>query len=1732
MKENTLTLFLELEKAKKEYRKSLRSLVSVVLVALLFITTALPTFTKAAFTDSLYLNGPVLNGQPTLVLDAYGIEFSDDVLEDSSDASLWETEPSDGNQIKVFVQPDYSALDLANLKDEDFLKSGRIRYNLYFSDGEQQSEVYTDQEVYVYFSPGSVYTLYDNLVKEFRLKYQQIKNDDDFYDYYLSSISFLELYLREALPQNNAYAWKDSTNGGQFGDNPGYQEINNLLNVPENNFYSSLKERNTPFHRANSEEGLYLAPYYPIQYNRMPNYESVYRVNETAYIPKGYYMTDYSQKKDISVSELEKFYATTLNIPGLYNETFKLFYNPEQRMINSPDVFYTMQRLSVDSSYLNAVAAGKYLTMNGMMVDGEFFSLPTFTNNFYLNKEKISPLNIEYSTLYRENSLFALDVELTPTENSQMEYRNILVPALDGYYNYNQEFIPAETNKVYGLENNFTRGHEIENDSSIQTVGTQRGYIVEDVEKIQSNIIPITVPAPKEHHIDNDLSPDEAKAAVQKYLDDGTLVDNMVSPLTKADKLEDFLNWLLDEGGPNECLYQYYAWDATSTVAFNTIIDRPGMYDKITGGIKRINTDSDSADDMNDEDSARLAFMALWPEERGSELARYIAYKYYSGAGTRNDIDNISSSLLPPSVKGAAQWAKDNNFSMQTVLEEGNQDDIGRVLMSVINDDNVDNGIECGLYSAEGVYDGASAGDDTGILGGIGGFFKNLRDSLIEAIKWVIDVIFGNIFKFASEGILWLGYNIFRISALGSASVTTASGGFGYVENTMNAATVDGTSSSMANAYSVLQNLAILMLVLVVIWYGFGAVIGDMANGLVAQVELKDMFPRLFIAIFMIGGSINGDVFSGTFIVVDALLWVVDSLTIAVLSADSFGDINALFNFAGKLGNDWSPDAVGAMLLFILSIIMFFFLMAGALLFLTRMLLIWILILFAPIAWFFYIHRSTEGITKTWLRMLTQTISIQFFWIMLLIIFGLIFSMPTETIWGFNIDDIDANSIPASAIQGEDIGSGSAPEPAPKSYQNNIDISPQEINYMNRGYLNQDDIYYTTTGIDYVQNSSNEAELLPIWNWSPIDLNLAVVGSDSIQSQILQGITDYVPGGPTFAASMVTMLGIVYSGLIAIIFFFLMLKLTSQFANSALANGVGTMQGVGQQLKQQFNQSNPARKMVEGGTRRLLNPKEALKDPSRVAGQARRAGLVGAGAAGAAIAKGKELRNKGLKGSAAAATEALKDKTTRAALGAREAVKKEASIWNKAFGRGDKKPLAEKKAELRKEMDEFIRTGKLKGDDKLEARAAMAKLGLKGNTEELSKTQRHDVANEMLKQRVKRGKDADFELAVIKRFGDTLGNIESKVSDMEKSGDPAQCERAANIRQSLQSFRAQHEQQYTEAGIKQYNEIVKKDPSARNYNMERHIALEHVRGDLKISQQELVSESAATLKSYAQNPERITQIREVAANNELKQQYQHAHELERKHGELVQARDHAKDVSSHVAAQKELERVEAAMAQVDGTTVNKYKNAVNEYNRIKSAARDIGITPEEIVEARGFANQRIQEAQNATLASAALQTDNTLGTRRQIKQRIVEDAMDAYKEALPQELPDSEKQQIAEKEILSHKEQLVEFYSRQSSYEGFFPKYDDKYLPPDDEPTPPSGGGTELPSNANQPLPTTAAELSTSATQGGTADAVSTGEGITDDSEDISSPPLFEENTVDYLDEEPPYAPGERSDGL
>ena len=1208
MKESSITLFLELEKAKKEYKKSLTTLVSIILCSILFITIAAPAMTRAAFVGSNVLVGPVINGKPTIELKAYGIEFNEELLSSNPDAKQWETEPNPDNAITVYIQPDYSYKKIVTGEDEEFKSTGEIKYNLYFINGDKRSEVYSNEDVYVYFSPGSTYTKYNNLKKEITSSSGSlIRTDEEFYDYYLSGMLFLELYLKEALPQNNAHVWKD-INNNMVKEHPYYELLNNQLSYPEKDYLETLKGRETIFHVTNSDKGVYTPSYSPIQYHTMPEWESVYRINESAYIPKTYFSTDLTQDKNMTDVKLNDFYANLMNIPGLYQETFELFYDIDTRL-QEESKYISLQRLNVTDNLFGENLRDGYVSATETIKGYDYFTLFTFTNNFYKTNNSTSPLNIEYDVLYGGSTLNNLDMSVDKiTTISLKDYEQNLIPmSMDNIYDDNLEKF-----SVYTLEKEYARATTIKrpvDTSTISTAIVEEEYKSVETEKIKSNVVSIMVPREAD---DRTVYIVISEEELQEKITDGTVKMNL-SDSEQNDNFKHFLNQVCDSPWDK---YQVYAWDDKSTTAFNNLVANDDYYKIIKDGIKGplIEGDLQNEDDMSNSDARLLVFLAGWGQESPTWLYEAIANGttgtwFWEGAEVSIKHD-VPTELIPPPSASLATWAKEHN--LEYVVKNYSDKDLTSILNCVVDDE----GIDVPLMKNEGALGTVSPGGDTKAAD----FFGKMVQSLIDAFSKILDLIIGNAFYALAKINLWAGFTIFSLTATGTSQATQAHGPFGYIESVMSGPQETGsTSIKMIDGYSMLQNISILIVLIIVVWYGFGAVMGDMMTGIIGQTNLKEMFPRLVIAIFMIGTTTNGHIFSGSIIIADLVLYIVDSFTQGILAASggdgSVLDISTMFGL-GNLVTEDSPNFIAAMMLFIITLGMLFLFVAGAFLFIARIIVIWVLILMAPICWAFYVHNSTASIATQWLKTFVKTTAVQFFWILLIIVFAIVFSMPKSTILGIDptADSAKGNGSGSTTetetgTEGETSDAGTGNDYSSIIDKDGLDSLVRTINYEYKesGYEKQKEIYQ----IVFESNIDSYNRIVSIAEAEEI----GETGTEVIEGPAKAFDSGIDLSGTSIPDSGLTqIINVFLTGLMAGMFFFMLLKSTSSLVSGAVISGVGTVQSVGNNLKNQLQRpakapvralNNKINKTGDGLATAVTNPrKTAIKGAAQL-GKAR-----------------------------------------------------------------------------------------------------------------------------------------------------------------------------------------------------------------------------------------------------------------------------------------------------------------------------------------------------------------------------------------------------------------------------------------------------------------------------------------------------------------------------------------------
>jgi len=1521
MREDSITLYLELEKAKRTYNKSLKTMVISALLLVVFAAIALPGITKASFVGSDVINGPVIEGKPTIELDAYGVSFNPELLKTDADAKQWETAPKETNRIKVYVEPAFSVADITAGKDKNFAGTGRLRYNLYFVNGTNRSRVYSDQEVYVYFSPGSAYTTYKNLQSEFSLKQSLLVNDKDFHDYYLSNFLFLELYLKEALPQNGTFTWA----AGNGIDATNLTTLNNAFAAPASDSAATLKNRSNPYHAAGTDKGLYLAPYSPIQYQAMPEWETAYRLPEVAYVAKTYFPEGLGDSKSLTQRDLEVFYTKLMNVPGLYDESFRTFYDPTKHL-GLVDDFYTLSRTSVSdvSQLLSRDSHSGYYNAAGTLVGSgyDFLALPTFAGNFYRPATLVSPLNLEYGFLANQPALAGLNASDYGTA-ATTQTTNVLVPLAtdngDSYLANNG----VDTFSVYTLERNSMRLTDLTNKAGgISTAGIDTTV---PSDKLKSQVVPVLLTAPadfpgvKENYTYTQLKtmyddPKNTKLSDYKFTSP-ELLNALFNTISDADRKSSSNDVVRNAFKP----YQTYQillstpaaktqWDRLFADAgsngkriiniglsnqagkrviedgINTVIlgaDNPAIFD---AAAKLLGEKSSSDGTVNQSNVPILGDMMIWlagatnPDSSQTWTQMAAPGKLTSDAtsdvGQKSWNPLLRLSKVP--INAAAgngdyqaftviQWLSAQHKTFTLVPIKPKADAAGNIIGS----------------------DRASATTNATPVNNVDGkdFFTLLIDALVRFVKFILDNIIGNIFKMLAQLDFWVGGAIFKSAALGTANATQAAGPMNYLSTTMHGNTVAGGYSAMEQGYIMLQNLSLLMLVLIVVWYGFGAAVGDAAGGLIAQTELKDMFPRLAVAVFMIGTTVGGHIFSGSLILANLMLWVMDSLTIAVLSSGGFANFDNLFNVASKLGTG-TPDFIAAAMLFLISLVMLVLFIAAACLFVARIILIWVLVLMGPLAWMFYAHHSTQSITRTWLKMLTQTIAIQFFWIVMLLIFTTIFAMDFTNIIGFGGTPAGstvatatvAPSGSAAGVSGsESYVSSNATVEAPGTYtsaiqgyngsydknslagitgdmtsggtgSNSLGIDSTNIQnvgsykgvsngYQDRSYYNQETVVSDT----YTSNVARQTQLLKVaGTWY----------GDAAQSATT-GSVGNTPMDAGLQGSFTQIMNVLLSGIISGIFFFTLLKFTSRFASSALVSGMSTVNGVGGALREQLSRTTnlpgrAARSTIKGIGDRVAHPFKTTREDLSRGRAATTNAASGIGSARRKLsAAGNAIRTKGPVGAAGAAVQTQADK-----------------VRNFGSDLGHLAGGTRYKGDLHEKMNQ-LRTKQLPAPEAARVQKLMAQHGIAGDDYQAAldnPVSRNKLESVYAKEMLDTEREATASAHLTKHQGHSLEELRSEAKTAANSGDSTT---ATRLNRVMGAALTQVDEQLGDTNIQLYQTKLAAGEIATDHNYERLIAAKEIVDSGNLARRTDRDQKIAKVKALSPAPPQVEKVLET-----------------------------------------------------------------------------------------------------------------------------------------------------------------------------------------------------------------------------------------------------------------------------
>lgn len=1434
-----VTLFLEMEKAEKEQKKSLKTFLITVFMLVVFTTIALPGIVTASFINSDVINGPIIEKNPSIALDVYGIEFNEEILKNEPDSKQWETTPSENNKITAYIEPLFSAEEIASGNSEEFNKTGNIEYKVYFSNGENRSKVYTNADVYMYISPGSTYTTYDKLKKEIVLKQDIIKQNTDFFDYYNSVMLFTELYLKEALPQNSKYSWETANDIAP--NNPLTDSLNNLMTGKgKTNFTSEDKT------------GLYIPSYHPIQYHKMPEWETMYRLTNIGYIENSYFSNDFKNQKNISSIELERFYTQLMNIPNLYEETFELFYNPLKRGTNESE-YYTINRILFIDQTLNQNNFSGYKNATGDIVgDGyNYFAIPTLIQNFYKAEDIASPLDIEYGFLQGAPPLYT-EISLDKI-NKDVAYIIPLSSDKEEIYTYQNEI---ETYATYTLEKNANRLLQLENsnNSGFTSVNPTTANLNPNVEKIKSNVIEVRF-SPKN---DSDLwtksiNISEFKSLLNARFNpiwEDTIING--APLTEAQfttsELQKLLNeyWDWAESGDigsgmtskenakalgKILIWTIYSWDSDSTTAFYKFLQdtshKFGNTEK--SGVSLFNHILDNIGDgdgglvrgYNNHAARRLAFFSLWADnspslaaegKRTLEIATQIQ-NYAKILSSNEDIKNKynTSLIFDPSAYNQTDPKEIVRiYSIKSLLDallktSSTNDHIkessfAAIIVSVID---LNSGISLNVLdknATEGSLISVEENND-------GGFFASLLKNLGLFLEKVLNIFIGELFYWMSDFLLKLGFNLFWNTATGTAKATGANpnvdGAVGYLNTVLDGGTGPNNYSSMEAGYIMLQNIALLMIVLVVMWYGFAAAVGDVSGGLIAQKELKDMFPRLVIAIAMIGFTVNGEIFSLSLTLSNIILWITDNLTLSILGTGVFENIDSLFNISQRMGAGQglgSINFMAAIILFIFALVMVILFVAGAVLFIGRIILIWILVLMGPLAWMFYVNKATQNITVTWLKMLTQTITLQFFWIVMLMIFASVFSMDFTSILGTdginNIDTDNPREIevvstvnPSSGMDGFYTALNTE-ENISQSWTDDTDnvtgkVSSVSPLYYDRQYLNQQKIVKSV----YDMNVQKEGRF--------VSVNPSTGTDDLIATENTKNET-----------TMTQVLDISLAGIVAGIFFFTLLKFTSRFASSAMMSGLNTVNAVGNGVKEQFNRASS---IPQNAAKSVINKAAHPIKTSKQGYQAIKTGKQKADDVMNTVAQQGGV-TEAIKNRVDATKQAIKD----APKGVIEAAQSRANMLKGNLGKGK---------ENGKERLEAFAKGTLNADDEKKVTNIMRDMNLQETDyKKLKGVDRDKVDAAFRQELIKDAQKEEVDRRLLSSAGKTLGTLEREENRALQVGNQ---DKAKEIRSQIDSVAKAVESDYSAEKVEQYVKGHLAGNIPRDEKME-HMASMHV----------------------------------------------------------------------------------------------------------------------------------------------------------------------------------------------------------------------------------------------------------------------------------------------------------------
>lgn len=300
----------------------------------------------------------------------------------------------DGSPLKamrysvVFAQDRASALQKAASGTTAKGKDAKLD----ITEAEYYSPVYHNNEAYVYFSPKSVIEQYAAVKAEysqFRTELERRASNGDAKavvesGMYLATLAILESYLNETLMQDGTRAWSNfnteawSANGSfagvakLIGENKmtAYARVNNSLSATDGKTsptfldFDGLRARENVFHKAGTNDGIYVAPYSPIQFHAMPTSEDTYRFQVLASVPVSDLgeVTSYtslfgalfdkvftkSNPKSVienlqagSASSSDALFTTMMlhDVKDGYSKSFNAFYNPLKGPSGNGDLF-------------------------------------------------------------------------------------------------------------------------------------------------------------------------------------------------------------------------------------------------------------------------------------------------------------------------------------------------------------------------------------------------------------------------------------------------------------------------------------------------------------------------------------------------------------------------------------------------------------------------------------------------------------------------------------------------------------------------------------------------------------------------------------------------------------------------------------------------------------------------------------------------------------------------------------------------------------------------------------------------------------------------------------------------------------------------------------------------------------------------------------------------------------------------------------------------------------------------------------------------------------------------------------------------------------------------------------------------------------------------------------------------------------------------------------------------